>query len=63
MRVSHTCAVEAKFALIIHNQPNHALDYVMIVSSCHTTYAPFGSVLTTTGTGQRTGYLGREADN
>ncbi|WKZ78465.1 MAG: RHS repeat-associated core domain-containing protein [Candidatus Kapaibacterium sp.] len=29
----------------------------------HTTYAPFGSVLTTTGTGQRTGYLGRETDN
>ncbi|WKZ78469.1 MAG: RHS repeat-associated core domain-containing protein [Candidatus Kapaibacterium sp.] len=24
---------------------------------------PFGSVLTTTGTGQRTGYIGREADN
>ncbi len=29
----------------------------------HTTYAPFGSVLTTTGTGQRTSYIGREADN
>ncbi|KAB2892629.1 MAG: hypothetical protein F9K28_11415 [Bacteroidetes bacterium] len=29
----------------------------------HTTYAPFASVLTTTGTGQRTGYIGREADN
>ncbi|KXK09513.1 MAG: hypothetical protein UZ22_OP11002001050 [Microgenomates bacterium OLB23] len=29
----------------------------------HTTYAPFGSVLTTTGTGQRTGYIGLEADN
>ena len=28
-----------------------------------TTYAPFGSVLTTTGTGQRTSYIGREADN
>ncbi|KAB2892587.1 MAG: hypothetical protein F9K28_11455 [Bacteroidetes bacterium] len=35
----------------------------MVVSSYHTTYAPFGSVLTTTGTGQRTGYIGREADN
>ncbi|WKZ78462.1 MAG: RHS repeat-associated core domain-containing protein [Candidatus Kapaibacterium sp.] len=35
----------------------------MVVSSCHTTYAPFGSVLTTTGTGQRTGYIGREADS
>ncbi|WKZ78456.1 MAG: RHS repeat-associated core domain-containing protein [Candidatus Kapaibacterium sp.] len=29
----------------------------------HTTYAPFGSVLTTTGSGQRTSYIGREADN
>jgi len=35
----------------------------MVVSSYHTTYAPFGSVLTTTGTGQRTGYIGREADS
>ncbi|WKZ78472.1 MAG: RHS repeat-associated core domain-containing protein [Candidatus Kapaibacterium sp.] len=35
----------------------------MVVSSCHTTYAPFGSVLSSTGTGQRTGYIGREADN
>jgi len=35
----------------------------MSISLQHTTYAPFGSVLTTTGTGQRTGYIGREADN
>ncbi len=28
-----------------------------------TTYAPFGSVLSSTGTGQRTSYIGREADN
>ena len=35
----------------------------MVVSSYHTTYAPFGSVLSSTGSGQRTGYIGREADN
>jgi RHS repeat-associated protein len=35
----------------------------MSISLQHTTYAPFGSVLTTTGTGQRTSYIGREADN
>ncbi|WKZ78452.1 MAG: RHS repeat-associated core domain-containing protein [Candidatus Kapaibacterium sp.] len=29
----------------------------------HTTYTPFGSVLSSTGSGQRTGYIGREADN
>ncbi|KXK33558.1 MAG: hypothetical protein UZ06_CHB003001775 [Chlorobi bacterium OLB6] len=29
----------------------------------HTTYAPFGSVLSSAGSGQRTGYIGREADN
>ncbi len=51
------------FPTLDNNQPNHALDWVMVVSSCHTTYAPFGSVLTTTGTGQRTGYIGREEDN
>ncbi|MBL1162194.1 MAG: RHS repeat-associated core domain-containing protein [Chlorobi bacterium] len=35
----------------------------MSISLQHTTYAPFGSVLTTTGTGQHTSYIGREADN
>jgi len=61
-RVTHKCVVGAKFALIIHNQPNYVLFCITVVSSCHTTYAPFGSVLTTTGTGQRTGYIGREED-
>jgi len=56
-------ALGTKFALIIHNQPNYVLFYITVVSSYHTTYAPFGSVISSTGTGQRTGYIGREADN